>query len=96
MARLGREFKGKGVLAGMKTQRIELKLDLDAIESAIAKMIDVADPLVALYRLASNCAPHPERLEAELESATEGLIFHNLLPVTIIGDDGLTVTTIGT
>lgn len=94
--RLLLEEKGKGVLAGMKSQRIQLKLDLDAIESAIAKLIDVADPLAALYRLANNCAPNPERLEAEFEAATEGLIFHRLLPVSIIGDDGLTVTTIGT
>jgi lysyl-tRNA synthetase class 1 len=94
--RLLLEERGKDVLAGMKSQRVELKLDLDAIESAIAKMIDVADPLVALYRLASNCAPNPEKLEAEFEAATEGLIFHRLLPVSIVGDDGLTVTTIGT
>ena len=94
--RLLLEEKGKSVLAGMKSQRVELKLDLDAIESAIAELIDVADPLVALYRLASNCAPNPERLEAAFEAATEGLIFHRLMPVSIIGDDGLTVTTIGT
>jgi hypothetical protein len=94
--RLLLEEKGKSVLAGMKSQRVELKLDLNAVESAIAKMIDVADPLAALYRLANNCAPHPEKLEAEFEAATEGLLFHRLLPVSIIGDDGLTVTTIGT
>lgn len=94
--RLLLEEKGKGVLAGMKSQRIELKLDLDAISSAIAKLIDVEDPLAALYRLASNCAPNPEKLEAEFEAATEGLLFHRLLPVGVIGDDGLTVTTIGT
>ena len=94
--RLLLEEKGKSVLAGMKSQRVELKLDLDAIESAIAELIDVADPLVALYRLACNCAPNPERLEAAFEAATEGLIFHRLMPVSIIGDDGLTVTTIGT
>lgn len=94
--RLLLEEIGKGVLAEMKSQRVELKLDLDAIESAIAKMIDVADPLTALYRLANNCAPHPENFEAEFEAATEGLIFHRLFPVSIIGDDGLTVTTIGT
>jgi lysyl-tRNA synthetase class 1 len=80
----------------MKSQRIELKLDLDAIDSAIAEMINVSDPLVALYRLASNCAPHPERLVVEFEAATEGLLYHKLIPVSIIGDDGLTVTTIGT
>jgi hypothetical protein len=94
--RLLLEEKGKGVLAGMKSQRVELKLDLDAIDSAIAEMIDVSNPLVALYRLASNCAPHPERLEAQFEAATEGLLYHRLIPVSIIGDDGLTVTTIGT
>ncbi len=33
----------------MKSQRIEIKLDLDAIESAIAEMIDVPNPLIALY-----------------------------------------------
>ncbi len=94
--RLLLEEKGKSVLAGMKSQRVELKLDLNAVEFAIAKMIDVADPLVALYRLANSCAPHPEKLEAKFEAATKGLIFHRLLPVSIIGDDGLTVTTIGT
>ncbi len=94
--RLLLEEKGKSVLAGMKSQRVEIKLDLDAIESTIAKLLDVADPLAALYRLANNYAPSPERLEAEFEAATEGLIFHRLLPVSIIGDDGLTVTTIGT
>lgn len=94
--RLLLEEKGKGVLAGMKSQRVELKLDLNAVESAIARVIDVADPLLALYRLANNCAPSPEKLEAEFEAATEELIFHRLLPVSIIGDDGLTVTTIGT
>jgi lysyl-tRNA synthetase class 1 len=90
------EEKGKGVLTEMKSQRFELKLDSEAIDTAIAKMIDVSNPLVALYRLANNCAPHPERFEAEFEAATEGLIFHKLFPVSIIGDDGLTVTTIGT
>lgn len=94
--RLLLEEKGKGVLAEMKSQRVELKLDLDAIDAAIAKMIDLSNPLVALYRLASNCAPHPEKLEAEFEAATEGLLFHRLMPVSIIGDDGLIVTTIGT
>jgi Domain of unknown function (DUF4209) len=94
--RLLLEEKGKGVLAEMKSQRIELKLDLEAIDSAIAEMIDVSNPLIALYRLANNCAPHPETLEAEFEAATEGLIFHKLFPVSIIGDDGLTITTIGT
>ena len=77
--RLLLEEKGKGVLAGMKSQRIELKLDLDAIESAIAELLNVADPLAALYRLANNYAPNPEKLEAEFEAATEGLIFHRLL-----------------
>jgi|HubBroStandDraft_6_1064221.scaffolds.fasta_scaffold02989_2 hypothetical protein len=94
--RLLLEEKGKDVLAGMRSQRVELKLDLDAVNSAIAEMIDVANPLVALYRLANNCAPNPEKLAAEFEAATEGLMFHRLLPVSIIGDDGLTVTTIGT
>jgi len=94
--RLLLEEKGRGVLAGMKSQRVELKLDLDAVDSAIAEMIDVEDPLVALYRLANNCAPDPEKLEAEFEAATERLMFHRLLPVSIIGDDGLTVTTIRT
>ena len=94
--RLILEEKGKGVLAEMKSQRVELKLDMKTIDSAITEMIDVSNPLVALYRLANNCAPHPERLEAEFEAATEGLIFHKLVPVSIIGDDGLTVTTIGT
>ncbi len=94
--RLLLEERGNGVLAGMKSHRVELKLDLDAIESAIAKMIDVADPLTALYRLANTCAPNPETLEEQFEAATEGLIFHRLLPVSIIGDDGLTVRTIGT
>jgi lysyl-tRNA synthetase class 1 len=94
--RLLLEEKGKGVLAGMKSRRVELKLDLDAIESTIAMLLDVADPLAALYRLANNYAPNPEKLEAEFEAATEGFIFHRLLPVSIIGDDGLTVTTIGT
>jgi hypothetical protein len=51
---------------------------------------------VALYRLANNCAPHPEKFEAEFEAATEGLLYHRLIPVSIIGDDGLTVTTIET
>ena len=94
--RLLLEEKGKGVLAEMKSQRFELRLDLEAIDTAIAEMIDVSNPLVALYRLANNCAPHPERLEAEFEAATEGMLYHRLIPVGIIGDDGLTVTTIGT
>ena len=94
--RLLLEEKGKGVLEEMKSRRIELRLDLDAIDSAIAEMINVSNPLMALYRLANNCAPHPEKLEAEFETATEGLLYHRLIPVSIIGDDGLTVTTIGT
>ena len=94
--RLILEEKGKGVLAEMKSRRVELKLDMKTIDFAITEMIDVSNPLVALYRLANNCAPHPESLEAEFEAATEGLIFHKLVPVSIIGDDGLTVTTIGT
>jgi hypothetical protein len=89
------EEKGKSVIAEMKSQRFELKFDLDAIETAIAEMIDVSNPLAALYRLANCCAPHPERFEAEFEAATEGLIFYKLIPVSIIGDDGLAVTTIG-
>jgi len=94
--RLLLEEKGKGVLAEMKSQRFEIRLDLEAINTAIAEMIDVSNPLVALYRLANNCAPHPEKFEAEFEAATEGLLYHRLIPVGIIGDDGLTVTTIGT
>jgi Domain of unknown function (DUF4209) len=94
--RLLLEEKGKGVLAEMKSQRVELKLDLDAIGCAIAELINVSDPLVALYRLVNNFSPHPEKLEKEFEAATEGLLYHRLIPVSIIGDDGLTVTTIGT
>jgi lysyl-tRNA synthetase class 1 len=94
--RLLLEEKGKGVLAEMKYQRLELKLDLDAIDSAIAELINVSDPLVALYRLVNNFSPNPEKLEKEFEAATEGLLYHKLIPVSIIGDDGLTVTTIGT
>ena len=94
--RLLLEEKGKGVIAEMKSQRFEIRLDLEAINTAIAEMIDVSNPLVALYRLANNCAPHPEKFEAEFEAATEGLLYHRLIPVSIIGDDGLTVTTIET
>ena len=94
--RLLLEEKGKGVIAEMKSQRFEIRLDLAAINTAIAEMIDVSNPLVALYRLANNCAPHPEKFEAEFEAATEGLLYHRLIPVSIIGDDGLTVTTIET
>ncbi len=94
--RLLLQEKGKGVLAEMKSQRIELKLDLDAIESAIAEMIDVPNPLIALYRIASGCASDPEKFEKEFEAASEGLTHHMLFPVSIVGDDGLTVTTIGT
>ena len=94
--RLLLEERGKNVLGEMKSRKIELKLDLDVIDAAIVETIDVPDPLVALYRLANNFAPHPERLEAEFEAATEGFLHHRLVPISIIGDDGLTVTTIGT
>jgi hypothetical protein len=48
------------------------------------------------YRLAISCAPHPEETTERFKAASEGLIFHQLMLVSIIGDGGLPVANIST
>jgi hypothetical protein len=90
------EERAKGITAELKTRRFELKLDLKWVDERLMALIDVSDPFVALYRLADNCAPNPEKVRARFESMSEGMIFHRLIPASIIGDDGLTLKTVGT
>jgi Domain of unknown function (DUF4209) len=94
--RLLMEERAKGIVATLKTHRFELKLDLKSVDEWLTTLIDVSDPFVALYRLADNCAPNPEKVEARFESMSAGMMFHRLIPTSIIGGNGLTVKTIGT
>jgi lysyl-tRNA synthetase class 1 len=92
--RLILETRAKGVLAEMKRHHFELKLDIKETEESIANVINVAHPLVALYRLASWCSPQPKQIERSLDS--NEFIAHRLIPTAIIGDNGLTIGTVGT
>jgi hypothetical protein len=94
--RLALEERGKGAAAEMYEHKVEIKLELDDIEKSIAEKLDHPDPFFALYRLAISCAPHPEETIERFKAASEGLIFHQLMPVSIIGDGGLPVANIGT
>jgi lysyl-tRNA synthetase class 1 len=92
--RLLLEAKGKDVVATLKSRRFEFKLDRKEIEDSIAKILNVPHPLVALYRLANCCAPLPAAVEKRLDGGE--FIAHRLVPVAILGDNGLTVSEIGT
>ena len=92
--RLTLETRAKDVIAEMKQHRFELKLDVKGIEDSIASIINVAHSFVALYRLASWCSPQPDQIEKRLDS--NEFVAHRLIPTVIIGDNGLTVGTVGT
>jgi hypothetical protein len=94
--RLILEERGKGAAAEMAEHTVEIKLELDDVEKSIAEQLDHPDPFFALYRLAMSCAPHPQETIERFKAASEGLIFHQLMPVAIIGDGGLPVASIGT
>ena len=94
--RLLLEERGKGAIAEMQQHHVEIKLDLGDIEASIAEKLDHKDPFFALFRLASSCTPHPEETVARFRAASEGLLFHQLVPVSIIGDGGLPVAIIDT
>jgi len=94
--RLILEERGKGAGAEMREYHVEIKLELDEIEKSIAEKLDHKDPFFALFRLAQSCAPHPEETIKRFRAASEGFIFHQLIPVSVIGDGGLPVATIGT
>jgi hypothetical protein len=93
--RLILEERGKGVTAEMREHSVEIKLELGEIEKSIAEQLDHKDPFFALYRLAMSCAPHPDETIERFKASTEGLVFHQLMPVSIIGDGGLPVANIG-
>ncbi|MGA2904771.1 MAG: DUF4209 domain-containing protein [Candidatus Korobacteraceae bacterium] len=92
--RLLLEKRGKDVIAEMKEHRVEMKLDLKEIEDWLAGLINVSNPFVAFYRLASCCAPDPDDLGKRLDRMAEQFVSLRLFPASIIGDDGLTVTTV--
>jgi hypothetical protein len=92
--RLILETRAKDVLAEMKRHHFEFKLDVKEMEESIASVINVAHPFVALYRLANWCSPQPKEIEKRLDS--NEFIAHRLIPTAIIGDNGLTVGTVGT
>jgi hypothetical protein len=94
--RLLMEERAKGIVDELKPRRFEVKLDPKSVDEWLMALIDVSDPFVALYRLADNCAPNPEKVRARFESMSEGMILHRLIPASIIGDDGLTLKTVGT
>jgi len=92
--RLLLEAKGKAVKAEMKVRHFVVEHDRNEMESSFAKIMDVADSFVALYRLANSCVPKPERIRNQLDNG--GFIAHRIMPVCIIGDDGLPVSTVAT
>lgn len=92
--RLLLETTGKDAIAAMKPHRFEFRLDRKQIEDSIAEILDVPHPFVALYRLASSCAPHPAAVKERLDGGE--FIAHRLIPVAILGDNGLPVSVIGT
>lgn len=94
--RLLLEERGKGAFAEMHEHSVEIKFDLGDIEASIAEKLDHKDPFFALFRLASSCTPLPEETVARFRAASEGLLFHQLMPVSIIGDGGQPVATIDT
>ena len=92
--RLLLEERGKGVFAEMHEHSVEVKFDREVIEACIAEQLDHKDPFFALFRLASSCTPNPEETVARFKAASEGLLFHHLMPVSLIGDGGLPVAII--
>jgi hypothetical protein len=88
------EARGKDVIAEMKQHRVEVRIDLKPVEKAIAERINVSHPFIALYRLAAWCAPQPGEIKRLLDDG--GFVAHRLMATAIIGDNGLTVSTVGT
>lgn len=94
--RLVLEERGKGAAAEMREHKFEIKIELDDVEKSIAEKLDHPDAYFALYRLAMSCTPHLEETIERFKAASEGLIFHQIMPVSLIGDGGLPVANIGT
>jgi len=92
--RLKLEAKGKDVIASMKSHYVEIEFNFEEIKKSLAETIDVPHPLIALYRLANSCAPKPAAIRTRLDSSDS--IAHLLVPTGILGDHGLTVSTVGT
>jgi lysyl-tRNA synthetase class 1 len=92
--RLILETRAKDVLAEMKGHHFEFNVDAKEMDESIARVINVSHPFVALYRLASWCCPRPSQIEKILDS--DEFVAHHLIPTAIIGDNGLTVGTVGT
>jgi len=88
------ERRAKAVLGEMKSRRIEVPIDREQIERAIAERLDAPHPLVALYRLGEWCLPSPQGLKKLLDEG--GFIAHRMMPTEIIGQMGLPVGIIGT
>lgn len=88
------EAKGKKVIASMKPRFIELDLDIEEIRKSLVSIIESPNPFVALYRLANGCAPNPAEISKSLDGT--GYIAHRLIPTSILGDNGLTVSMVGT
>ncbi|WP_213804795.1 DUF4209 domain-containing protein [Granulicella sp. dw_53] len=90
------EERGKGAFKEMHEHSVEIKFDMSDIETSIAEKLDHKDPFCALFRLAWSCTPHPDEIVAHFEAASEGMLFHRLFPVNIIGQGGLPVATVDT
>jgi lysyl-tRNA synthetase class 1 len=92
--RLLLEAKGKEAIAAMKPHRLEFELDRKEIENSIEEVLNVPQPFAALYRLANWCTPQPAAIEKMLDGGE--FISHRLIPVAILGDNGLTVSQVST
>jgi lysyl-tRNA synthetase class 1 len=88
------ERRARAVSGEMKRRRIEVPIDREQIERAIADRLDVPQPLVALYRVAEWCVPSPQTLRKMLEEG--GFIAHRIMPTEIIGQMGLPVGIVST
>jgi hypothetical protein len=90
------EERAKGAHSEMREHSFEIKLDLGDVEASIAEKIDHKDPYFALWRLAWSCAPVPEDVVARFQAASEEFSFHRIMPLSIIGELGLPVSSIDT
>jgi hypothetical protein len=61
------ERRARAVIGEMKRRRIEVPIDRDRIERAIAERLNVSHPFVALYRLGEWCLPSPQGLKKLLD-----------------------------
>jgi hypothetical protein len=61
------ESRAPKLISEMRRRGVEIPIDLKQLESEVAELINVADPLVALYRLAAAFAPRPQELRKQLK-----------------------------